>query len=215
MKPSLFIITGSNGAGKSTVGASYLPTEIQQNYSFFDGDKLSLERRKELFHSLRSLKEARKQADEWMYEYFMEKVKLAINSNDHFAYEGHFRDKHTLQIPRKFKKRGYYLSLIFMGLPDPHQSELRVIDRAKYGGHNVPLYEIESNFYGNLVMLNKNYKLFDEITVVDTFKHMQHKVLLHMRHFSILSYTQLNEQPDWFTRFLPNLSKIIKTEEKK
>jgi predicted ABC-type ATPase len=215
LKPTLFIITGSNGAGKSTVGASYLPVEIQDNYNFFDGDKLSLAKRKELLPLIKSLKEARKQADEWMYDLFVDKVKKAIKTNDHFAYEGHFRDKQTLQTPKKFKKKGYYLSLIFMGLPDPHQSELRVIDRAKYGGHNVPLYEIESNFYGNLIMLNKNLKLFDEITVVDTSKHMQHKVLLHMRHFSILSYTPLKEQPDWFTRFLPNLSKLIKIEEKR
>jgi predicted ABC-type ATPase len=38
--PDLFIITGSNGAGKSTVGGSYLPESIQQNYNVFDGDKL-------------------------------------------------------------------------------------------------------------------------------------------------------------------------------
>jgi predicted ABC-type ATPase len=38
--PSLFIITGSNGAGKSSVGAGFLPLEIQQECSIFDGDKL-------------------------------------------------------------------------------------------------------------------------------------------------------------------------------
>ncbi len=173
-----------------------------------------MEKRKELLRSVRSLKEAGRQADEWMYGYFKEKVNQAITTNDHFAYEGHFRDKSTLQIPRKFKKRGYCLSLIFMGLPDPHQSELRVIDRAIHGGHNVPLYEIEFNFYGNLLMLNKNYKLFDEIIVIDTSKNMQHKILLHMRQEKVLSYTPLNKQPPWFIKFLPRLSKIIKSEEK-
>lgn len=164
--------------------------------------------------SVRSVKEAGRQADEWMYRQFTERVKLAIKTNDHFAYEGHFRDRNTLQTPRKFKKKGYYLSLIFMGLPDPHQSELRVIDRAKHGGHNVPLYEVEANFYGNLLTLNKSYRLFDEITVVDTSKKMEHMVLLHMRHFEVLSYVPLKNQPKWFTRFLPALSKIIRSEEK-
>ena len=172
-------------------------------------------KRKELFNSIRSLKEAGRKADDWVFGYFIERVKQAIRTNDHFAYEGHFRDKKTLQTPRKFKKRGYYLSLIFMGLPDPHHSELRVIDRAKHGGHNVPLYDIEFNFYGNLRMLNSNYKLFDEIIVVDTFKLMQHKILLHMRHFEILSYAPLKSLPLWFTKFLPSLTKIIILEEKK
>ncbi len=101
-----------------------------------------------------------------------------------------------------------------MGLIDPHQSELRVIDRAKQGGHFVPLYEIESNFYGNLVMLNKNYKLFDELIVIDTSKSLKHEILLHLRKSKILFYTPSKHQPFWFTKFLPNLVKLIKAEEK-
>ncbi|MEO6869490.1 MAG: zeta toxin family protein [Ginsengibacter sp.] len=209
----MFILTGSNGAGKSTVGSTYLPIEIQKNYPVFDGDNLSLHKRRELSVIIKSYKEARKLADEWMYRQFDDQVKKAINSKDHFAYEGHFRDIDTLKTPRKFKKNGYDLSLIFMGLADPHQSELRVIDRAKQGGHNVPAYEIESNFYGNLVTLNKYYKLFDELLVIDTSKSMHHTVLIHLRKSEILFHAPLKDQPDWFIKFLPNLTKIIKAEE--
>ena len=136
-------------------------------------------------------------------------VKKAITTHDHFAYEGHFRDSATLKTPRKFKKNGYELSLIFMGLSHPHQSELRVIDRAKQGGHNVPLYEINANFYGNLVTLNKYYKLFDEIIIIDTSKSLQHQILLHKRRLEILFYTQMKDQPEWFRKFLPNLAKLV------
>lgn len=214
MTPVLFIITGSNGAGKSVIGYTYLPEEIQKKYPVFDGDKLALQKKRELLFSIRSLKEARKAADEWMFQQFSDKVKAALKTKDHFAYEGHFRDKDTLKIPKKFKKNGYYLSVIFMGLTDPHQSELRVIDRAKHGGHFVPLYEIESNFYGNLVMLNKKYKLFDELTVIDTSKSLNHEILLHVRNSKILFYTPSEHQPVWFTKFLPNLIKLIKAEER-
>lgn len=163
--------------------------------------------------TIKSFKEARKLADEWMYKKFHDQVKNAIDSKNHFAYEGHFRDSAALKTPRRFKKNGYELSIIFMGLTDAHQSELRVIDRAKQGGHNVPLYEIESNFYGNLVTLNKYYKLFDEVLVIDTSKSLLHKVLLHLRKSKILFYAPLKDQPDWFIKFLPNLAKIIRTEE--
>ena len=43
--PELYIITGSNGAGKSTVGADYLPSHIQQQGQFFDGDKLFMQKK--------------------------------------------------------------------------------------------------------------------------------------------------------------------------
>ena len=213
MPPVLFIITGSNGSGKSTVGGTYLPSEIQKKYTVFDGDKLALQKRRELAVTIKSFKEARRLADEWMYTQFDNLVKKAIQSKDNFAYEGHFRDAGTLKTPRKFRKNGYEISLIFMGLSDPHQSELRVIDRAKQGGHNVPLYEIESNFYGNLVTLNKYHKLFDEIIIIDTSKSLQHQVLLHLRKEKILSYTRIKDQPEWFIKFLPNLSKLIRAEE--
>jgi predicted ABC-type ATPase len=38
--PELFIITGSNGAGKSSIGPEYLPARIRQQGPIFDGDKL-------------------------------------------------------------------------------------------------------------------------------------------------------------------------------
>lgn len=212
--PVLFIITGSNGAGKSTVGYTYLPEKIQKNYTVFDGDRLALLKKREFLDTIKSLKEARNAADDWVQTHFRKEVTVAIKSQDHFAYEGHFRDKSTLIIPRKFKKSGYAVSLIFMGLTDPHQSELRVLDRAKHGGHFVPLYEIQSNFYGNLVMLNNNYKFFNEILVVDTSLSLQHKILLHLRDSEIHSYTPSPDLPDWFSRFLPKLLQLIKKEEK-
>ncbi len=47
--PALYIITGSNGAGKSTVGADYLPLSIQQSCQVFDGDKLFMEKQRDLW----------------------------------------------------------------------------------------------------------------------------------------------------------------------
>lgn len=107
MIPVLFIITGSNGAGKSTVGATYLPDQIQRKYQVFDGDKLAQQKRRELSATIKSFKEARKLADEWMYKQFHDQVKNAIDFKNHFAYEGHFRDNATLKTPRRFKKNGY------------------------------------------------------------------------------------------------------------
>lgn len=114
-----------------------------------------------------------------------------------------------MNVPKKFKRNGYKITLIFMGLSDPDQSELRVLDRAKQGGHNVPLYEIQSNFYGNLVMLNKNYKLFDELLIIDTSKSFRHEVLLQMSNGNLSFYTDQKSLPFWFTKFLPKLNKLI------
>lgn len=49
--PALYIITGSNGAGKSSIGPDYLPKHIQLNNPVFDGDKLFMEKQGELWRS--------------------------------------------------------------------------------------------------------------------------------------------------------------------
>lgn len=48
--PGLYIITGSNGAGKSSFGVSYLPQSLQ-GYTIFDGDKLFMEKRRQVYRA--------------------------------------------------------------------------------------------------------------------------------------------------------------------
>lgn len=43
----LYIITGSNGAGKSSVGPDYIPHSLSN--SVFDGDKLFMQKRSDLW----------------------------------------------------------------------------------------------------------------------------------------------------------------------
>ena len=65
--PTLYLITGSNGAGKSTVGPDYLPPSILADHIIFDGDKLYTGKVSELWPvQMRSLKEAKKIAADFI-----------------------------------------------------------------------------------------------------------------------------------------------------
>ena len=86
--PELYIITGSNGAGKSSVGSFYLPEHIRNNYKIFDGDKLYLQKQKELWLSgMRAIKEAKKIAFEFVVETFEKLSNDALISNNNFIYK--------------------------------------------------------------------------------------------------------------------------------
>jgi predicted ABC-type ATPase len=79
--PELFIITGSNGAGKSSIGPEYLPARIRQQGPIFDGDKLFIEKRKELWRSTKSHKECNKLAYAFVTETFDCLVETALSGN--------------------------------------------------------------------------------------------------------------------------------------
>ncbi len=213
--PFLYIITGSNGAGKSTIGPDYLPPEIQQNCKVFDGDKLFMEKQVELWRSgIRANKEAKNLAFSFVEETFEKLVEHALNANADFVYEGHFTNDATWDIPKKFKEYGYEINIIFFGLATTALSELRVLDRTNDGGHYVDPVTVASNFYGNLERLNQYYIIFDSVKIIDTSE-AEHKVLCVTLDKIICSAIPSNTLPEWFRKNLPNLFREIETNDEK
>lgn len=204
--PVLYIITGSNGAGKSTVGPYYLPLSIQQSCTVFDGDKLFMNKQRDLWKSgIRAHKEAKKIALAFVEETFDSLVEAALSANIDFVYEGHFTNEATWDIPRRFKANSYNINMIFFGLNDTDLSELRVIDRTKEGGHYVDPFTVESNFYGNLEKLNQHYGIFNSLQVIDTSE-TEHKLLCVFMNGEVESAIHSTLLPTWFQNNLPQLT---------
>jgi predicted ABC-type ATPase len=212
--PELFIITGSNGAGKSSIGPEYLPARIRQQGPIFDGDKLFIEKRKELWRSIKSHKECNKLAYAFVTETFDSLVETALSGNQDFAYEGHFTNEATWDIPRQFRAAGYSIHLIFLGLHDTALSELRVVDRSQAGGHYVDPRTVADNFYGNLEKLNEHYGMFQTVQIIDTSE-AEHVVLTVLEDGKPANAVPSEMLPSWFHQYLPSITQKIRAEEPK
>jgi len=208
--PELHIITGSNGAGKSSVGPEYLPLHIQQEGNIFDGDKLFMQKRSEFWNAgIKSHKECKKLAFEFVEKTFDDLVDAALASNANFSYEGHFTNEATWDIPRRFKAAGFEIHLIFFGLTDTTLSEMRVVDRSREGGHYVDPKTVADNFYGNLEKLNKHYSMFDSVIIVDTSS-AEHQLLAVFQQADPMSAIASDLLPEWFRVNLPAITDRIK-----
>lgn len=206
-KPQLFIITGSNGAGKSTLKQALLPTEFA-GLNIFDGDIFYTRKSTEFYKQYKSSKEARKLAEEALEQYFIQLTEQHIKEKQHFAYEGHFTGDGAWAIPQKFRDAGFQINLIFCGLNKVIKSIQRVDIRVKKNGFHVPPLAIENNFYGNMEMVNKNYKLLDTIEVLDTSNNVILPIcsINQNEYFTPLPDTEI---PDWFKIGLPVLYQLI------
>jgi|SRR5690606_8712422 len=208
--PKLFILTGSNGAGKSTVGPIYFPQEAGM---FFDGDKLYLKKRSELWKiGLRVQKELAKQASAFVEQTFNDLVSNATSQGDHFAYEGHFSNDESWEVPLKFKTLGYEIHMVFFGVESPELSADRVLIRAKEGGHFVDSLTLRTNYYGNLRQLNRRFQLFDSLRIIDTSE-AEHRVLVIMENGLIKEFSPLIEMPSWIQEYLPEIYAICASNE--
>lgn len=203
--PGLFIITGSNGAGKSSIGQIYLPEEIQD--SVFDGDKLYMTKKAEFWkNGIKSPKECSRLALQIVETTFFELVNSALDNNTDFAYEGHFTNDATWDVPKRFKANGYTINLIFFGLTDTDLSKLRVAARTKEGGHNVDPLTLNNNFYGNLEKLDIYYTILDSLRIFDTSS--EHIELVSIENNKITCFE--SDFPNWFTDNLKNIYNQIK-----
>ncbi len=211
--PVLYIITGSNGAGESSVGPDYIPNHLRD--SIFDGDKLFMRKRSEFWlNGIKSHKECKKLAAEFVETTFDDLVESSLNTNCDFAYEGHFTNDATWGIPQRFKNSGYKIHLIFFGLTDTALSETRVVARAKEGGHYVDPLTLSDNFYGNLEKLDKYFLIFDSVTIVDT-SGIEHIALAVLKKGECFSAVAFNDLPQWFSNNLPRVIMAIVDCEKK
>ena len=207
--PNLYIITGSNGAGKSTVGPDYLPTEMHGHYTVFDGDLLYTQKLKELFPEIiKSAKYARQEALDYVVQLFEDETDQALVNNDRYAYEGHFTNDETWEKPKAFKKAGYRVHLIFFGLENPELSQFRVTERVTEGGHYVDPQTLRNNFYGNLEKLNIYHALIDDLTIVDTSQ-ISHKILFKTVLGEPEFCVEKDTLPKWFSEFLPSIMKMF------
>ena len=125
--PRLYIISGCNGAGKTTASYSLLPEmldckefvnsdEFAKGLSPFDPSKASI------------------QASRLM----LMKIRYLLKRQEDFAVETTLATRTLLKIVKGAKAAGYTVTLLYFWLNSPDLAVERVRARVEAGGHNIP-----------------------------------------------------------------------------
>ena len=139
MEKTLYIISGCNGAGKTTASYTVLPEilgcreyvnadEIAKGLSPFNPESVAIE------------------AGRLM----LERIDYLMTAGVSFSIETTLATKSYVNLVRRAHKQGYNVKLLFFWLESPEMAKLRVADRVAKGGHNIPEDVIERRYYAGI-----------------------------------------------------------------
>lgn len=124
--PRCLIIAGPNGAGKTTFALEYLPELGIRN--FINADMIAA--------GLSPFKpETQAGAASRL---FLREMKQKIQARDDFAFETTLSGRGYLKLINRLRQRGWTVDLYYLALPSVEMSLLRVAERVRHGGHDIP-----------------------------------------------------------------------------
>ena len=145
------IIGGVNGCGKSSLTGS-LKAERTDLGIIVDPDKLTAEMGGDEY-------EGGKLA--------VDKLERALTDGVSFTQETTLSGGYTRKLARRAKDAGYYIRLYYIGLDTAQESLLRIENRVRKGGHDIPRRDVENRFKRRFEDIAKILPYCDEARFFD------------------------------------------------
>jgi predicted ABC-type ATPase len=156
-KHNCYIVAGSNGAGKTTFATEFLP-RYANCPNFINADLIA--RGLSPFDPDAALARAGRLV--------LESIKQASASRADFAFETTLSGRSYVRVIRDLRKRCYRIHMFDLWIPGPELALLRVRERVRQGGHNVPPADVRRRFTRTLGNLFHLYRpLLDTLRVFD------------------------------------------------
>ncbi|MBC9932548.1 zeta toxin family protein [Chitinophaga qingshengii] len=156
--PNLYIISGCNGAGKTTASYTILP-EILHCREFVNADNIAAGLSP--FNPENVAVEAGRLMLKRIHHLLEEKVD--------FAFETTLATRSYQSLVIKAKELGYQVTLLYFWLSSPEIARKRVDERVENGGHNIPTDIITRRYYRGIHnLINIYIPICCEWSIIDS-----------------------------------------------
>lgn len=146
MAKNLYIISGCNGAGKTTASYTVLP-EILNCKEFVNADEIA--RGLSPFNPSSVAIEAGK--------LMLQRIEELLKRNETFSIETTLATRSYVNLVKRAQEQGYSIRLLFFWLSTPELAVKRVAERVSKGGHDIPQDIIRRRYVAGI---NNLFKLF-------------------------------------------------------
>lgn len=127
MNKNLYIISGCNGAGKTTASYTVLP-EILNCKEFVNADEIA--RGLSPFNPESVAIEAGR--------LMLQRIDFLLEKDTSFSIETTLSTKSYINLVRRAQEKGFSVRILFFWLNSPELAIRRVAERVAKGGHNIP-----------------------------------------------------------------------------
>lgn len=158
LKPTLCIVAGPNGSGKTTTTIQLLNNEWAADSVYINPDDIAQKTFGD-WNSPDAVLKAVKLATDMRYK--------CLDERKNFVFETVFSSDEKIEFIRKAKQADFFIRLFFVCTNDPAINVLRITNRYLNGGHEVPISKIISRYYKSLANAALAFSLVDRAYVYD------------------------------------------------
>ncbi len=187
-KPTLCVVAGPNGSGKTTTTVQLLNNEWAADSLYINPDNIA----QEMFGDWNSPEAVMKAA-----EYATNLRYLCMEQKRDFVFETVFSSEEKLEFLQKAKEEGFFIRLFYVCTSTPTINITRITQRYLGGGHEVPISKVVSRYYKSLVNAAKAITFVDRAYIYDNSVDNQLPRLLCRTSNGQLFKQYADNIPDW------------------
>ena len=187
-RPTLCIVAGPNGSGKTTTTLKLLANEWAADSLYINPDNIAQDTFGD-WNSPEAVLKAAKLATQQRYD--------SLEHGKSFVFETVFSSDEKLEFVRKAKDAGFFIRFFFVCTSNPHINVQRIVKRYLEGGHEVPISKIISRYYKSLANAAEAISLVDRAYIYDNSVEDTLPQLLYRTKEGQLFKQYIKEIPAW------------------
>ena len=187
-RPTLCVVAGPNGSGKTTTTVQLLNNEWAADSLYINPDNIAQEIYGD-WNSHDAVLKAAEHATRLRYE--------CLEKGQDFVFETVFSSQEKLEFIRKAKAAGFFIRFFFVCTSDPAINVVRITQRFMNGGHEVPISKVVSRYYKSLVNAEEAISIVDRAYVYDNSVDNQLPRLLYRTVEGNLVKKYTDDIPEW------------------
>lgn len=186
--PTVCIVAGPNGSGKTTTTELLLANEWGVNSLYINPDIIA-EQEFGGWNNEEAVIKAAKLATELRYQ--------CLTERRDFVFETVFSSAEKLEFLRKAHEEGFFIRLFYVCTKSPEINVARIAKRYMNGGHEVPISKVISRYFKSLEQVKQAITFVDRAYIYDNSVEDHLPQLLFRTTDGKLAKRYVNDIPEW------------------